>query len=145
VTIDNSEWVFANAYDEARVREDDELTARVAASYLDYMESVFAFYESQSRALFDREIPQILLIHANSLNAQHLADLIDRLRRRGYSFIALDTALADPAFRSTDTYTGSGGITWLHRWALTREVDPAMFQGEPETPNWINQLAGIGE
>lgn len=143
VTIDNSEWIFASAYDQARGREDQELTARVAASYLDYMESVVAYYEGQSRALFDREISQVLLIHANPLNAHHLGELINRLRRCGYRFVALDEALADPAYESADTYTGRGGITWLHRWALTREVDRAMFRGEPETPDWISQLAGI--
>jgi peptidoglycan/xylan/chitin deacetylase (PgdA/CDA1 family) len=145
VTIDNSEWIFAAAYDRAREQEDEELVDRVAATYLDYMESVVAFYEAQSLALFDREIPQALLVHSNPLNADHLGALIARLRVRGYRFIPLDEALEDPAYESADTYVGRGGITWLHRWALTREVDRAIFRGEPETPEWISHLAGIGE
>jgi hypothetical protein len=144
VTIDNSEWIFAAAYDRAHEREDPELATKVAETYLDYMEAVVAYYEAQSRALFDREISQSLLVHSNPLNADHLGALITRLRDRGYRFISLDKALEDPAYESADTYVGRGGITWLHRWALTRDVDRAMFRGEPETPQWISELAGIG-
>ena len=74
-----------------------------------------------------------------------LPDLFQRLQERGYTFIDLDTALEDPAYDSPDTYTGPAGITWLHRWALTRDVDRSMFRGEPTTPEWIQDLADIRE
>ena len=63
----------------------------------------------------------------------HLSKLIDSLRLRGYRFVALDAALEDPAYTSEDTYVGPGGITWLHRWAITRDVDRSLFRGEPTT------------
>ena len=99
----------------------------------------------QSRLLFDREIPQVLLLHANAVNADHLSGLIAALRRRGYRFVDLDTAVTDPAFASPDTYVGPGGITWLHRWAITRGVDRELFRGEPTTAQWVQDLAGIQE
>ena len=145
VTIDNSEWIFARAFDEALDRADTELQKRLSAAYVDYMEAMVVYYEGQSRALFDREIPQILLLHANALNGRNLPTLIERLRARGYEFVSLDAALADPAYRSDDTYVGPGGITWLHRWAITRDVDRSIFAGEPTTPDWVQDVAGIRE
>lgn len=145
VTIDNSEWIFGRAYDEALDRGDSSLQDRVGAAYVDYMEAMTAYYEGQSRALFEREIPQILLLHANTLNAHHLEALVERLGGRGYAFVSLDAALTDPAYDSADTYTGPGGITWLHRWALTRDVDRSIFAGEPTTPDWVQELAGVRE
>ncbi len=145
VTIDNSEWIFARAYTEALERDDKDLQSRTGDAYVDYMERMVEFYEGQSRALFEREIPQVLLLHANALNGHHLDRLTARLERRGYRFVDLETALRDPAFDSPDTYVGAGGITWLHRWALTRGVDRAMFKGEPTTPQWVQELAGIQE
>jgi peptidoglycan/xylan/chitin deacetylase (PgdA/CDA1 family) len=145
VTIDNSEWIFARAYDEALDRRDKELQARLAREYLDYMMGMVRYYEGQSRGLFDREIPQVLLLHANALNAHHLVELVVSLRQRGYRFIDLDKALEDPAYSSEDTYTGPGGITWLHRWAITRDVDRSLFQGEPTTASWVQEVAGIEE
>lgn len=145
VTIDNSEWIFARAYDETLNRGDSELQKRLGEEYVSYMLRMTEYYESQSRELFDREIPQTLLLHANALNADHLTTLIERMRERGYRFVALATALADPAYASPDTYTGSGGITWLHRWALTRGAERSFFDGEPTTAEWVQGIAGIEE
>jgi len=145
VTIDNSEWIFARAYDEALDQRDVALQDRLAGEYVDYMMRMVEFYEGQSRALFDREIPQILLLHANALNADYLGELVKSLRQRGYQFIDLDTALEDPAYSSDDTFTGPEGITWLHRWAITKDVDRSLFRGEPTTAVWVQEVAGIQE
>jgi len=72
-------------------------------------------------------------------------NLVESLRQRGYRFIDQDTALKDPAYASEDTYTGPGGLTWLHRWAITRDVDRSLFQGEPTTASWVQEVAGIQE
>lgn len=145
VTVDNSEWIYARAYDEALDRDDPQLARRLGASYVDYMESMVAYYEDQSRQLFEREIPQVLLLHANALNADHFSALASKLEERGYRFVPLDEALEDPAYDSPDAYAGPGGITWIHRWAITRGVDPAMFRGEPTTPEWVQELSGYRE
>ena len=145
VTIDNSEWIFARAYDEALDRQDEDLQKKLGNEYVQYMLRMVSYYEDQSRGLFGREIPQILLVHANDLNADYLDELLAALRDRGYAFIDLDLALTDPAFTSADTYVGPGGITWLHRWALTRGVDGSFFKGEPLTAQWVQDVAGIEE
>ena len=43
--------------------------------------------------MFGREIPQVLLLHANALNAERFGAVADALVRRGYRFISLDEAL----------------------------------------------------
>ncbi|HEX6200260.1 MAG TPA: polysaccharide deacetylase family protein, partial [Thermoanaerobaculia bacterium] len=141
VTIDNSEWIFGGAYARAYEAGDREEMARLGTAYVDYMERVAAYYEGQSRAILDREIPQTLLVHAYLLNAHHFGELLDRLEARGYRFVPLEEALADPAYDSRDIYTGSGGITWLHRWAITRGLDRSVFAGEPEIPEWLDEPA----
>ena len=52
-------------------------------------------------------------------------------------------ALRDSAYRSPDAFTGRGGISWLHRWALTAGRRPDFFAGEPATPDWVLTEAGI--
>ena len=145
VTVDNSEWIFARAFDEAVNRGDPDLQRRLGTEYVEYMMRMVTYYEDQSLGLFDREIPQILLLHANDLNAHFLESLLAALRQRGYSFIDLETALEDDAYSSPDTYVGPGGITWIHRWALTRGVERSFFDGEPVTAEWVQDLAGLEE
>lgn len=137
VTIDNHDYLFAAAYDLAPA---DSVRRRVADEYIRYMESVAEYYEQQSTALLGREIPQVLLLHANNLNADHFGRLAEMYARRGYAFVSLEQALRDPAYASEDTYTGPAGITWLHRWALTRGKQGAFFAGEPEVPAWVQAL-----
>ena len=134
VTIDNSDYVFAAAYDDALARHDSAAFSSIGDRYVAYMEQVFAFYEAQSLAIVGRDIPQILLIHASFLNADRFDALASMMERRGYAFIGLDEALRDPAYASADTYVGPAGITWLHRWALTRGLRGSVFAGEPAVP-----------
>ena len=65
--------------------------------------------------------------------------------RRGYEFISLETALEDTAYDSEDAYAGRGGITWLHRWAMTQKIDKSFYKGEPTCPEFIQEIAGIKE
>lgn len=143
VTIDNSEWIFARAYENALTRGDKQMAKRVAEAYIPYMEKKFAYFEQQSMALFGYEMKQVLLIHANALNADHFDKLARMIEKRGYEFISLDEALTDKAYTSPDTYAGPGGITWIHRWAITAGKDHDFFRGEPETPAFVMKEAGI--
>jgi len=137
VTIDNDEYVFAGAYDRTLQRGDERTARRVADAYVPYMEAKVGYFERNEQELFGRPIRHVLLVHANMLNAERFGDLAAMFEHRGYRFITLDRALEDPAYASEDTFTGSGGITWLHRWALTRKMPKAFFAGEPETPAFV--------
>ena len=137
ITIDNYDYIFAKAYDLANAAE----RPRIAKAYVEYMTAVVAFYEQQSVAIVGREIRQTLLIHASAINADTIDDVATMLKARGYSFITLDRALEDPAYKSADTYTGPAGLTWLHRWAITAGKSGKTFAGEPTVPAWIEQAA----
>ena len=142
VTVDNYDYLFAAAYDRALDAPGaDSVRRAIADTYIAYMDTVLGFYEAQSRTLLGRDIPHVLLLHANALNADHLDRLLAMLLARGYRFAPLDEVVRDPAYRSTDTYVGPAGITWLHRWAITAGRRGADFAGEPEVPDWIQRLA----
>jgi peptidoglycan/xylan/chitin deacetylase (PgdA/CDA1 family) len=134
VTVDNQEWVYAYVYHVALERGDSALVLRVADAYLDHIDDAFAYFETRSREVVGREIPQVLLLHANRLNADLLDALLDRLRARGYSFVGLEEAVGDPAYAVADTYLGRGGPSWIERWAVAGggEVRP----GPREHP-WV--------
>lgn len=142
VTIDNSEWIYAREYDEALERGDAAGARRLGEDYLRYMLDVVAFYEQQAQEILGRPLPHVLLIHANQLNADWLDELLKRLEVIGYAWVPLEQALEDPAYaRPISGYTGAGGITWLHRWALTEGMDTTVFRGEPRVSGWVEQQA----
>jgi hypothetical protein len=59
------------------------------------------------------------------------------LKERGYSFVTLDDALADPAYSSRDRFVGDVGVSWLQRWLVTRG---ARFRPEPPLPEYARQF-----
>ncbi len=141
VTIDNGEWLYGGAYADAYNRGDAGLMRRLGEDYVRYMLEVVEFYEGQSRAIVGEPMPHVLLIHAYALNADWLGPLLDALEEQGYEWVSISQAMEHPAYaRPDDGYTGAGGITWLHRWAITEEMDRGIFRGEPEVPAWVEAL-----
>ncbi|MDP3909396.1 MAG: polysaccharide deacetylase family protein [Gemmatimonadales bacterium] len=134
VTVDNQEWVYAAVYADARRRGDAALARRVADAYIEHLAEAMAFYERLSIAVFRREIPQVLLLHANLLNAEHLDRVVDMLDARGYEFVGMPEALSDPAFGREDSYVGPRGLSWLQRWALE---DGVPVPPEPREAAWV--------
>ena len=134
VTVDNDEFVYAAAYAAALRRGDSVGASRVADDYLRYMEDTFAYFEEVSRRTVGREISQILLLHANSLNADRFGALAESLRRRGYRFISLTQALEDPAYRLPDEFTGAPGNSWFNHWEVTAGRQPVPT---PAPPSWV--------
>jgi peptidoglycan/xylan/chitin deacetylase (PgdA/CDA1 family) len=143
VTIDNSEWIFSAAYDQAKKNGDTSLMMTVGQEYIKYMKAKLQYFERQSEKLFGRQINQILLIHSNRLNSEYFTILCTMMKDLGYKFTTLEEALKDTAYSSPDTYTGRGGISWLDRWAITQGKTKEFFADEPRTPRSIMQLAKV--
>jgi hypothetical protein len=123
----------------ARSRKDEGLAAKVRQAYLDHTFAATAFAETISPKIFGREIPQTLLLHANKLNADTLDEMLRRYRERGYRFISLDQAMADPAYATPDTLVTDFGPTWLWRWRTHLGLNVS-FSGDPEPPAWVIAL-----
>ncbi|HSD31897.1 MAG TPA: polysaccharide deacetylase family protein [Gemmatimonadales bacterium] len=136
VTIDSDEYLYALAYDRARARGDRVMMDRLGRDYLRYMREIFGFYEQLSRSLLGREPAQVLLLHANALNADWLDELAAMIAGRGYRAVALDDALADPAYALPDEYVGPRGPSWLERWARTQGQEAG---APPPLPRWVRE------
>lgn len=143
VTVDTSDWVWAGAYRKAIAAGDSASMTRLREEYLPYMVSKLDYFEDQSIQLLGYNLPQILLMHANEINADTFGQLVAAIRARGYEFISLETALKDPAYRRPDAYLGKWGPSWIHRWATGEGRPKEFYAGEPATPDWVLALAGV--
>jgi peptidoglycan/xylan/chitin deacetylase (PgdA/CDA1 family) len=144
VTVNSSEWVFALAYRRAiAANAPAETLQRVRDDYIAYMQAKLEFYERRSIDLLGYNVPQVLLLHPNELNAATCTDLLSAINAQGYRFVTLAEAASDPAYLHADSYTGTLGTSWIHRWAKTEGRPDTFFFGEPPTPEWISELAGV--
>ena len=134
ITLDGWDWMFAGLYEDAKKRNDTDLQAKIVKEYLSYHDAVFAYDEQLSTKVVGYEPRQILLLHASNLEADHIGELMDVLRKRGYRFITLGDALEDPAYSLPDTYVGEEGTGWIDHWAISLGKIP---QGAPKFPEWV--------
>lgn len=134
VTIDNSDWLFANVYARSKDRGDEAMANRIAEEYPDYLNRMMDFFEKRTTEVIGRDIPHVLLLHANWLNADHIETVLRRLEARGYRFVSLADAMKDPAYQMKDGYVGKNGISWIHRWGVGKDMPMVM---EPSEPEWL--------
>ncbi|MEO9869834.1 polysaccharide deacetylase family protein [Ekhidna sp.] len=139
VTIDNEEYLFAKAYAVAIRKGDKEQALKVAESYLEYMTLQQEYYEKASNDLLGRNMDHILLIHANLLNAHYLDELLDIYKEKGYEFISQEAALKYPAYQLEVTIFDDWGISWIHRWGMSKGLKGDFFKGEAVTPEFIKE------
>jgi len=137
VTIDNSEWIYAALYRAAEKAGDVAGMASIGEAYLTHMAAVVAHYEPYSAELAGgREPAQVLLLHANSLNRDWYPKVHAMLLERGYRFVSLDEALADPVYRLPESWVRANGVSWIHRW---RQAKGMPLRWEPDPPPEIMQ------
>jgi peptidoglycan-N-acetylglucosamine deacetylase len=123
VTLSNDDWAYALLYGDAKSRSDRDAMLKISEAYLAHTEATLVRSEAFSTRLFHRQIRQVLLLHANELNAEHFGDVLRHFERHGYTWVALERALDDPAYGEPNTWARPGGVDWYQRWAQTRAVD----------------------
>ena len=89
VTAPTVDHLFAAWYTGSEATRD-----AVAALYLTHVEACLMGREADARRRYGKEIPVILAVHANELNADRLGDLLTVLEARGYDLVSVDEAAA---------------------------------------------------
>jgi peptidoglycan/xylan/chitin deacetylase (PgdA/CDA1 family) len=118
VTLSSWDWMFLAAYSKARAENDAAMLRRVSDEYLKFAALNFDHAERVAAELFGRPVRHILLLHANELNADNFDALVKVMTDRGYRFITLEEALADPVYQPPDKYLDNSD--WLGGWAFAK-------------------------
>jgi peptidoglycan/xylan/chitin deacetylase (PgdA/CDA1 family) len=140
VTLDWADWMFNDVLGRAIEKKDKKLAAKTKKEYFAYVDTVLGYFEGMSQDLFGRQIPQVLLLHDSELNVETLDALLAKIEQRGYRFVSLEEALADPAYSTPDQYIGPEGISWLNRWKIAFGKPPD-YQHNPDPPKWVIQMS----
>jgi len=119
-TFDNNEWMYSYAYDMARNDNDVNTMKEIREAYLDYMSRMFDHYEAYSQELFGRDIPQTMVLTPSRLITDTADEFFAMAAKRGYTFITIDEAQSDPAYKTKEDFTGEAGISWFERWQMAK-------------------------
>jgi peptidoglycan/xylan/chitin deacetylase (PgdA/CDA1 family) len=137
-TIDNEDFVFNWAYVRMLSNKDQASAAKLRAAYLAYTSTEIDYYAGLHKQVFGREIPHVMLLHVNRLNADLIDKVLELFERKQYRFVTLDAAMSDAAFETHDEFVTKNGWMWGYRWAkeLNVRVNGSL---ESEPPAWVRQ------
>ena len=102
VSLDTSDWRLNDKLLEVLARKPDATDAELAPirqAYLDHVKQRALAYRDLARKLQGRDIPQMLLLHHNLINALWLDDVIAQFKAMGWSLATPDEAFADPVYQ----------------------------------------------
>ena len=135
-TIETEDWMFAEKYFQMQTRHDDAAIQQLTKDYLAFTAAQVDYFAQLNKQIFGYEPPEVMLIHDNQLNADTIDKILDIFEARGYRFVTLSQAEADPAYQTPETFITSYGPMWSYRWAKVRgiKVDGSL---EPDPPQWI--------
>jgi len=139
-TIDTSDYLFDQAYERAIAAQDGAMQARIRAAYLDYSRTQILYYAALNRQVLGYEPPEVMLLHANRLNAAVADALLGLFRSLGYRFVSLERAQSDPAYARAPRIATKFGMMWGYRWARERKV-AVNGRLEQEPPEWLTTYA----
>ncbi len=136
-TIDTEDYEFSRSYEIMLTRKDQVSARRLRDEYLAYTAVEIDYYNGLDKQVFGREIPQVMLLHANRLNAELIDKLLQIFEQKHYRFVTLDEAQSDAAY-STPEVVSKFGEMWGYRWAKQRgvKVDGRL---ETEPSPWMRQ------
>lgn len=93
VTIDSKDFIFNQLLLSIPEKDRRDFMKVLTACYVNYIWKQTLEAEAQHRTATKGSDAQVLLIHANLLNAYALPDIINLYKENGYSFVSLDQAL----------------------------------------------------
>ncbi len=140
-TIDDSDYLFNDAYVSLLAQKDEKAAKKLRLEFLAYAGSEIDYYASLNKQVLGYEPPQVMVVHDNRLNADVINDLLELFVRKNYKFVSLATAQSDAAYSIPDTFVTEYGWMWGYRWAkeLNVQVNGRL---EPEPPQWVVLRSG---
>jgi peptidoglycan/xylan/chitin deacetylase (PgdA/CDA1 family) len=126
VTLDTSDWRLNDKLVEVLGKNPDADIAPIKAAYLSHIRQRAEAYRWLSQQLQGRDIPQVLLLHHNLINALWLDEVLAQFRSMGWTFTTPAAAFADPVYRLQPERAAPGQSLLL---SMARTLGLGKFEG----------------
>jgi peptidoglycan/xylan/chitin deacetylase (PgdA/CDA1 family) len=131
VSADGSDWSLeALTVEAANAGKSIDMEA-LRRLYVTSQMSGIAYHDELARRTLGRSPAHVMLLHETDLAALFVGDLVDELRRHGWTIITMDEAYADPFYQmEPDVPYASGTLTGSVAWQ--QDIKPPLW------PIWLS-------
>jgi len=123
VSMDFQDYNWNEPYARCAAKHDDAAIQSLHDSYLSAADESIGVYRQIAQTLYHRDVPYVLLMHIGAFDAHMLPELIALFRSRGFSFVTLQQAMADPIYNVDPKVTSPAGNTFNEMVAQSRNIN----------------------
>ena len=98
VSLDFEDYAWNDAYGRCFAKRDDASIQWLRLSYLETATEYIRLGREEQLIAFGHEIPNVMLLHGTAFTTLMLPDLIEMLRKEGFTFASLSQVESDPAY-----------------------------------------------
>ena len=124
VTMSFGDYAFNEPYARCMAKGDKAAVARLEQAYLQAAKDEALRARAMSKALFDRDIPYVLLMHLGAFDARMLPRLLDLYRQEGFGFVTLEKAEQNPFYGPDVNLAGPPSPDTLEAAMAARGLQP---------------------
>jgi peptidoglycan-N-acetylglucosamine deacetylase len=100
VTMSFADYAYNEPYARCVVKNDTVAITQLENDYLAHAAAAIDYSRAMSHALYNRDIPYVLLMHVGALDARMLPRLLRLYRDHGFTFVTLQQAESDPFYKN---------------------------------------------
>lgn len=123
VSMDFQDYLWNEPYARCAAKHDEEAVHKLHDTYLATADQYIGVYRKLAQELYGRDVPYVLLMHVGAFDARMLPELIALFRSRGFRFVTLQQAMADPVYKADPKVPAPGGNTFNELVAAERKVN----------------------
>ncbi len=125
------DYAWNEPYARCVAKNDTAAVQQLHDMYLSAADEAITYYRSQSKAVYGRDVPMILLMHIGAFDAHMLPELLALYRTRGFTFVTLPEAAADPIYAEDPDIAYKHGETFTEQLASKRGIAPPPHAAKP--------------
>ena len=126
VSLDTSDWRLNIKLNEVLGNNVAADLAPIKRAYLTHVWQRAEAYRMLSHKLQGRDIPQVILLHHNLINALWLDDIIGMFKAKGWKITTPEVAFADPVYQLQPDRPAAGQSLLL---SMARSLGVSKFEG----------------
>ncbi len=140
VTMDFEDYLWNDPYTRCTAKNDPAALQELHDSYLATADQYITLYRAYAKLVYGHDIPYILLMHVGAFDARMLPDLLALYRKRGFTFITLPQAAADPAYREDPDIAYVDGDSLTDMLAIKHGVSKATLPPHSKPYDRLNAI-----
>ena len=125
VTIDFDDWAWNPPWARCTEKRDELALGELRHTYLDASVRILERYRTLGRAVAEREVAQVLLLHIGAADADQMDAMLSSYEAAGARWVTLEKAQQDPIYTEDPGFVTKWGWSLLDRLGKKHEVKPA--------------------